>query len=147
MSKKYVFVDWNDTDPGYGVDNEGYMPRNAAPFAVQIVAHQPYIDPNPVVVGDTPWETVRAGMFATVIQIGNKCHMWYDAIGPRIKLCYATSDDGVHWVKPALGLHEFNGSKDNNIIFNNLITCYKKQFIAFFCSVKLIFSLRLLSVN
>ena len=32
-------------------------------------------------------------------------------------LCYAESKDGVHWTKPSLGLIEFNGSKDNNIIF------------------------------
>ncbi len=30
--------------------------------------------------------------------------------------CYAESDDGIHWRKPALGLHEFNGSKENNIV-------------------------------
>ncbi len=32
-------------------------------------------------------------------------------------LCYAESGDGVNWTKPSLGLIEFNGSKDNNIIF------------------------------
>ena len=31
-------------------------------------------------------------------------------------LCYAESDDGIHWTQPALGLCEFNGSKRNNII-------------------------------
>ncbi len=31
-------------------------------------------------------------------------------------LCYAESKDGITWVKPALGLVEFNGSKDNNIV-------------------------------
>ncbi|WP_397568984.1 hypothetical protein [Schlesneria sp. T3-172] len=30
--------------------------------------------------------------------------------------CYAESDDGIHWRKPHLGLHEFNGSKANNIV-------------------------------
>jgi hypothetical protein len=30
--------------------------------------------------------------------------------------CYAESDDGIHWKKPELGLHEFNGSKANNIV-------------------------------
>lgn len=119
MSKKYVFIDWNDTDPGYGVDLEGYMPRDAAPYGVKIVAHQPFVEPTPVLVGDTPWETSRAGMFATILKIGDEYRMWYDGIGPRIKLCYATSKDGVEWVKPALGLHEFNGSKENNIIINN----------------------------
>jgi hypothetical protein len=29
---------------------------------------------------------------------------------------YAESDDGIHWRKPSLGLHEFNGSKANNIV-------------------------------
>jgi hypothetical protein len=30
-------------------------------------------------------------------------------------MCYAESDDGVHWTKPELGLVEFNGGKNNNI--------------------------------
>ena len=29
---------------------------------------------------------------------------------------YATSTDGVTWEKPRLGLHEFRGSSDNNIV-------------------------------
>ncbi|MAG35065.1 MAG: hypothetical protein CL878_02280 [Dehalococcoidia bacterium] len=28
---------------------------------------------------------------------------------------YATSEDGVHWEKPRLGLYEYNGNRDNNI--------------------------------
>jgi hypothetical protein len=31
--------------------------------------------------------------------------------------CYAESADGIHWVKPELGLFEFGGSKKNNIIW------------------------------
>ena len=30
--------------------------------------------------------------------------------------CFATSEDGIHWERPALGLVEFEGSKENNII-------------------------------
>jgi hypothetical protein len=30
--------------------------------------------------------------------------------------CYAESKDGIHWVKPELGIVEFQGSKQNNII-------------------------------
>ena len=30
---------------------------------------------------------------------------------------YATSADGIHWEKPNLGRHEFDGSRDNNILF------------------------------
>ena len=39
---------------------------------------------------------------------------------PREKqtsLCYATSKDGFHWEKPTLNLVEYEGSKENNIIF------------------------------
>lgn len=30
--------------------------------------------------------------------------------------CYAESDDGIHWIKPDLGIVEFKGSKANNIV-------------------------------
>ena len=33
-----------------------------------------------------------------------------------VSLCYAESKDGENWVKPNLGLTDFRGSKDNNII-------------------------------
>lgn len=35
-----------------------------------------------------------------------------------VSLCYAESIDGVNWIKPNLGLVEFNASKENNIIAN-----------------------------
>lgn len=31
-------------------------------------------------------------------------------------LCYAESEDGILWTKPSLKIHEFDGSKDNNIV-------------------------------
>ncbi len=34
----------------------------------------------------------------------------------RYMLCYAESNDGLHWDKPALGIIEFNGSRDNNML-------------------------------
>lgn len=42
-------------------------------------------------------------------------HNW--APGKRVGgLCYATSKDGIKWDKPKLGVVDFNGSKDNNIV-------------------------------
>ena len=32
--------------------------------------------------------------------------------------CYAESQDGIHWTKPNLGLYEFEGSKENNIVWD-----------------------------
>ena len=38
---------------------------------------------------------------------------------PNINVHYAESKDGVHWEKPNLGLCEFKGSKENNIILKS----------------------------
>jgi len=76
----------------------------------------------PVLVGEHEWEVgwVSSG---TVLEDNGVFKMWYSAheVGKNGKLgpghnCYATSTDGIHWEKPNLGLVEFKGSKDNNII-------------------------------
>jgi hypothetical protein len=67
---------------------------------------------------DAPWEGARS-TYVSIFQDGDKYRMYYrgqgDAKSPRVA-CYAESRDGIHWERPALGLHEFNGSKENNII-------------------------------
>ena len=77
---------------------------------------------------DAPWEGNASGGF-TVFQDGGLYRMYYrgqnfvycdTGLGsPRGKfVCYAESDDGIHWVKPELGLVEFDGSTKNNIIMD-----------------------------
>ena len=34
-------------------------------------------------------------------------------------LCYATSEDGIRWQKPELGIYEFRGTKQNNIVMDH----------------------------
>ena len=34
--------------------------------------------------------------------------------------CYAESTDGIHFVRPNLGLHEIDGSKENNVILSGV---------------------------
>jgi hypothetical protein len=36
--------------------------------------------------------------------------------GKRVE-CYAESADGIHWTRPNLGLYEFEGSTENNILY------------------------------
>jgi hypothetical protein len=45
----------------------------------------------------------------------------------KFGVCYATSKDGIHWEKPELGLIEFEGSKENNIVieYNHGVTVMK----------------------
>jgi hypothetical protein len=52
--------------------------------------------------------------------------MWYEVITPyphgaKDVLCYAESSDGVTWEKPNLGLCEFDGSKSNNIVYDETV--------------------------
>ena len=48
--------------------------------------------------------------------------LWYlgkgieDGEVSNFQVCYAVSQDGIHWERPNLGLVEFNGSKDNNLV-------------------------------
>jgi len=68
----------------------------------------------------------HALIYGSVLRIGEKFRMWYlgmthrklasgQSAGWWRPMCYAESDDGIHWTKPELGLVEFNGSKKNNI--------------------------------
>lgn len=40
-----------------------------------------------------------------------------DTDDKKLRCCYAESKDGLHWTKPDLGIYEFHGNKNNNIIF------------------------------
>jgi len=71
------------------------------------------------IIADRPWESHRVCAYNSVLEDGGVYKMWYDAIdneGGRW-LCYATSSDGVRWDKPSLGIVEYHGSSDNNIVF------------------------------
>jgi hypothetical protein len=89
--------------------------------------HHP-IARNVCLVHDAPWEGTGSG-YHSVFQDGDIYRMYYkawhldvsegkvDTAQHPLYCCYAESDDGVKWRKPNLGLHEFRGSKENNITF------------------------------
>jgi hypothetical protein len=78
-------------------------------------------------VMDKPWEG-NAVNYVTVFQDGELYRMYYRGADvlytpegyrethPDLT-CYAESRDGIHWTKPTLGIWEFNGSKENNIVW------------------------------
>jgi len=92
---------------------------------VQLQLHHP--QPREIaLVHDAPWEGTGSG-YHSVFQDGDLYRMYYKAWHLDVKpdkfaarsplyCCYAESDDGVHWRKPELGLHEFDGSMKNNIV-------------------------------
>ena len=82
----------------------------------------PMQNDEPVLIADKPWENMGIGAYSTVMRENGKYRMWYD-VGTtdrkgteRRIVCYAESLDGVNWVKPELGLIEFDGSTNNNIV-------------------------------
>lgn len=80
-------------------------------------------------VHDAPWEGTGCG-YHSLFKDGDRYRMYYKAWQLTVTApgkvatgehptfcCYAESEDGIHWRKPELGLHEFKGSKANNIVF------------------------------
>ncbi len=67
---------------------------------------------------DRPWEGSLCGYPAIVpVEGGRRIYYrgWPDEQGTAY-VCVADSPDGIEWTRPSLGLIEFEGSTDNNII-------------------------------
>ncbi len=92
------------------------------------VLHEP-TRREPVIEKDYPWEQGFVGG-ATVAYDGDKYRMWYSCDDASVigvpfanyhKRAYAESDDGISWTKPLLGLAEYEGSKENNLLATDMM--------------------------
>lgn len=93
----------------------------------KLTLHKP--EPQEVVLTtDKPWEGNTCAYY-TVFQDGDNYRMYYRGShydtktkksAHREVVCYAESNDGIHWIKPKLNLFEFNGSKENNIVWDGI---------------------------
>jgi len=85
---------------------------------VQLVLHHPKRMEVALQFNDA-WDGRYSG-YATVFQDEGLFRMYYrgwaELQGGEQVTCYAESNNGIHWSKPKLGLFEFGGSKQNNII-------------------------------
>jgi len=114
-SRRELFIDASLIDSLEGVERKLHhpVPRDIA------ITH------------DAAWEGAGSG-YHTVIKDSNVYRMYYrgSALGVkdgRLKIgkqvyCYAESKDGIKFEKPNLGLVEYNGSKENNIIWDGVGT-------------------------
>ena len=78
---------------------------------------------NTILQGDRPWDAASVAFISILEEEGlyrgyYRCdHLDSDrAPNPR-HTAYAESTDGISWTKPSLGLVEFEGSKDNNLVW------------------------------
>ncbi|MBR6481464.1 MAG: hypothetical protein IKT12_07150, partial [Thermoguttaceae bacterium] len=85
--------------------------------------HQPQRQDEVIDFGDPAWEGDSEGYFA-IMHDGERYHMYYHAWGQNsgepLSIAYLYSDDGIHWERPNLGICEFQGSKENNIVMFGL---------------------------
>ncbi len=85
------------------------------------LAVEPASKTGPIMPFDQPWEQGSPG-WAQVLADKGVYRLWYtltrrNAAQDQL-LCYAESDDGFAWRKPALGLVEVDGSTANNVVFS-----------------------------
>jgi hypothetical protein len=91
----------------------------------QLRVHRP-VPKEVALTCDAPWEG-NISAYYTFFQDGDLYRVYYrgahfDEVAKKPAhaefTCYAESRDGIEWVKPKLGLVEFAGSKENNIILS-----------------------------
>ncbi len=123
LDKKHVFIDWSFTEAGYGVAWGGSPRPELMPYGVRLVTFRPTLRPEPVIVPERPWESHFINAYSTWFEDEGRVRLYYEAYSEygkgdfSARLCYAESVDGLHWERPSLGLVEFDGSRDNNIVY------------------------------
>ncbi len=129
---KHVFVDWDIVEPGYGVAWSWDSPVSwEMPHGIQLSVHHPRIDTQAQFGSDTPWDEYIDVMHCSLFEDNGRFRLYYPCwnkgttkesgdpySGPsKYMVAYAESTDGVHWDKPTIGTIEFDGSRDNNLVF------------------------------
>ncbi len=71
---------------------------------------------------DKPWEGAFCA-YTTLLQERGRCRAYYRGVPAPGQdgnagevTCYAESADGINWTKPALGLFDVMGARENNVI-------------------------------
>ena len=104
---------------------------------VALVVNPPVKQPDAILRCDKPWDGNELG-WNCLLEDDGVYKMWYHATGHDQwdtgtptgfdgggnRLCYAVSQDGLTWEKPNLGLVEYKGSMDNNIVLENSKLAY-----------------------
>ncbi|SDT72648.1 hypothetical protein [Jiangella sp. DSM 45060] len=108
-----------DPDIGTQVQLFHDLDRVASMDQVGRVVHEAETTEQPLITPTEPWESDNVYVYGTAIVDDGVHKLWYHAynreIGDYFTL-YATSPDGRTWTKPSLGLVEYDGSTDNNIV-------------------------------
>jgi hypothetical protein len=120
-----------DVVPLYGTEPVPpmHMKYQDIPLGIHLVA-QPARKTDPVMTAEGNGEASIGAV--TCIYEQGRYRMWYEGSPAEIftgglagsvnLLRYAESDDGVDWKRPSLGVVEFAGSRNNNIVYGGPVT-------------------------
>lgn len=94
---------------------------------IALRVHQPRKTGEVTIKADRPWERGGLGPYSSVLWDNGRYHFWYHAMDSLLwhtspgagAICYATSEDGITWQKPDLGLVEYEGNTRNNIVIGH----------------------------
>ncbi len=123
--KKQVFIDWELVEPGYGVAWTGDTPGAwEMPTGVALATHLPEVGTEPVVQADQLWES-WLNVYSSIFEDEGRYRLYYEChyddgsahVDFGAMLAHTESTDGINWTKPTVGTIEFQGSKDNNLVF------------------------------
>lgn len=93
---------------------------------LELKLHQP-IKKEVVLTLDRPWEGPTSGYYS-IIQDNGRIRLYYRGNSPGEDsnedqvTCYAESTNGIDFIRPDLGIHDYKGSKKNNIIFKGIVS-------------------------
>lgn len=97
----------------------------ASSDGVRWVMNRPRRTGELLLTNDQPWEggiKPHIGCYCSVLKEDGVVRLWYDQISKTYRrVLYAESTDGIHFVKPHLGLHEIDGSRLNNVVIPGAI--------------------------
>jgi hypothetical protein len=132
--KRMVFTNWFYVRPGHfdWLDENGesvYTSMSAkinerdaqfvytdSPYGIRLFA-EPGLREIPIIRTDKPWDKwgIRP---VTLIHEDGKYRLWGNCYWDNLHAhnCYFESEDGKNWTKPNLGLIEFEGSTENNLM-------------------------------
>ena len=85
--------------------------RPSSPYGIEITTEQAIRDGR--LEREKPWEKEYVRM-RTILKEGDTYRAWGKCVPGGN--CYFESKDGIHWERPNLGLKEWNGSTDNNLL-------------------------------
>ena len=103
----------------------------ASTAGAQLVQHAPHSG-GYALKSEKPWEGDTL-YISSIFRYQGQYRMLYRGVDKRTDsetyhLCLATSRDGITWERPSLGLIDFDGSRDNNIVAdgngNRLANCF-----------------------